>query len=190
MRSEGTAGAGFTLVECMVTLAVLVVLVTVAVPSFVDFFDRHAVRGAADGIASLISDARAEAVRNDRDVSVAMAGGGAAWCVGANSAAAPSGGAPVAAAGICNCTDSTQCQVSGQHFALDAGAYPGVRITSAMEPLTFDRQMGVVAPFGVRNLTLTSPRGKYDVAVEVNSLGQARVCVPPGKPSMMGVPSC
>lgn len=190
MKAKAVIGRGFTLVECMVTLAVLVVLVTVAMPSFVDFFDRHAVRGAADHVVSLISDARAEAVKSDLDVSVAMAGSGTAWCIGANSAAAPSNGDPAATAGACDCTNGAECLVSGQHYALDASDYPGVQLASTMATLTFDRQMGVVAPLGAHNLTLTSPRGKYDVAVEVNALGQARVCVPTSKPSMTGVPSC
>ena len=107
-----------------------------------------------------------------------------------NSAAAPSNGDPAAAAGACDCTNGAECLVSGQHYALDASDYPGVQLASTMATLTFDRQMGVVAPLGAHNLTLTSPRGKYDVAVEVNALGQARVCVPTSKPSMTGVPSC
>ena len=191
MKTQVTIGRGFTLVECMVTLAVLVVLVTVAMPSFVDFFDRHAVRGAAEHVVSLISDARAEAVKTDLDVSVATAGSGTAWCIGANSAAAPSNGDPAAAAaGACDCTNGAECLVSGQRYALDASSYPGVQLATTMATLTFDRQMGVVAPLGEHNLTLTSPRGRYDVAVEVDALGQARVCVPADKPAMTGVPSC
>lgn len=190
MRTVLAARRGFTLVEAMVTLAVLVVLVTVALPSFVDFFDRHAVRGAAEHVVSLISDARAEAVKSDLDVSVAMAGSGTAWCIGANSAAAPGNGNPAPAAGACDCTNGADCLVSGQRYALDASDYPGVQLAATMTTLTFDRQMGVVAPLGSHNLTLTSPRGKYDVAVEVNALGQARVCVPADKPAMTGVPSC
>lgn len=190
MRPQGHARPGFTLVECMVTLAVLVILVTVALPSFVDFFDRHAARGAAEAVVGLISDARAEAVKDDLDVSVATAGSDTAWCIGANAAAAPAGGNPAAGADVCDCTDLRQCLVSGQRFAVAASAYPGVRLATTMAPLTFDRQMGVVSPLGVRALTLTSPRARYDVAVEVNALGQARICVPAGKRTMMGVPPC
>jgi len=43
---------------------------------------------------------------------------------------------------------------------------------------------------GTRSLTLTSPRGKYDLAVEINALGQARLCVPTGKPGITGVAPC
>lgn len=181
---------GFTLVEVATTLSIMVVLAMAAVPSFSDFLDRAAVRGAAEGAVDLISDARAEAVKNSLDVAVAMQGSGTAWCLGANAASPPSGGQPASAASACDCGDAAQCQVSGQRLATDAAAFPGVRLVNAMAPLTFDRQMGVVSPLGTRSLTLTSPRGKYDLAVEVNALGHARLCVPVGKPAMTGVPSC
>src|SRR6478672_8265542 len=103
MRTSGCRDcSGVTLVELMVTLGVLAILLVVAVPSFLDYFDRSAVRGAADGVISLISDARAEAVKNDLDINIAMAGAGGAWCVGANAASAPAGGNPATAATACD----------------------------------------------------------------------------------------
>lgn len=181
---------GFTLVELATTVSVMVVLAVAAVPSFADFLDRAAVRGAAEGAADVVSNARTEAVKNNLDVSVAMQGSGTDWCLGANAATPPSGGQPALAAAACDCGDASQCQVSGQRLATDANAFPGVRLASAMTPLTFDRQMGVVTPLGTHNLTLTSPRGKYYLSVDINALGHARLCVPAGKPEMTGVPQC
>ena len=40
--------AGFTLVELMVTLAVLAIIAGIAVPAFNDFVDRNRVTGAAN----------------------------------------------------------------------------------------------------------------------------------------------
>jgi len=191
MRARnGRECGGVTLVELMVTLGVLAILLVIAIPSFLDYFDRSAVRGAADGVISLISDARAEAVKNDLDINIAMAGSGGAWCVGANAASAPSGGNPAPGAIACDCSDSSQCFVSGQHLVLAATDYPGVQAGSSMTALTFDSRLGVVSPLASRSLTLTSPRGKYDLAVQVNPLGQARLCVPASKPSIVGVPPC
>ena len=188
--SHGRKCGGVTLVEMMVTIGVLAILLALAVPSFLDYFDRSAVRGAADGVISLISDARAEAVKNDLDVNVAMAGSGGAWCMGANAAIAPSGGNPAAGATTCDCSDAGQCFVSGQRLVLAAADYPGVQVGSLLTAMTFDRRLGVVSPLASRNLTLTSPRGKDALAVQVNPLGQARLCVPASKPSIAGVPSC
>lgn len=185
--------SGFTLVELMVTIAVLVVLSTLAVPSFADFFDRNRVRGAGDALVSLISNARAEAIQNDLEVSVAMTGGGQAWCIGGHAAAPPSGGLPAAVSAPCVCTnpaDASACLVAGQRFAVEVGAHPGVSVGPLPAAFTFDSTLGAIIPLGARQVTLTSPSGKYDVAVEVNTLGQARLCTPAGRPTMSGIASC
>jgi type IV fimbrial biogenesis protein FimT len=181
---------GFTLIELMVTLGVMAILLVAGVPSFVDFFDKNRVRGAADGVISLISNARAEAVKNDLDVNIAMTGSGAAWCIGANAATPPSGGNAAGAASPCDCTDANQCRVAGQRSVVETGAYPDVRVGALPAALTFDSNLGAITPLGTRNVTFTSPRGRYDLAVEVNALGQARLCVPAGKPVIAGVSSC
>ena len=185
--------SGFTLIELMVTLAVLAVVLAAALPSFADFFDKNRVRGAADGLISLISNARAEAVKNDLDVNIAFTGSGTSWCAGANAASLPSGGNPAGIAGPCVCTDpanAAACRVSGQRSAVEVGAYPDVAIGSLPAALVFDSRLGVISPLGTRNLTLTSPKGTYDLRVEVNALGQARLCVPTGKPAIAGVSGC
>lgn len=185
--------SGVTLVELMVSLAVLAVLAAAAVPSFIDFLDRNRVAGAAEAVVSLVSNARAEAVKNDLDVSVAMAGSGAAWCMGAAAAAPARHGQPAGSADACDCVDpadATECIVAGQRLAIEVGAYPDVQVGPLPATLTFDRTLGAITPLGSRSVVLTSPRGKYDVAVEVNSLGQARLCTPDGKPSMSSLAPC
>ena len=191
MRPRPQSGsAGVTLVELMVSLSVLAIGLLAGAPSFVDVSDRRAVRDAAEGVVSLISDARAEAVKNGFDVNVAMSGHSTAWCIGANAAGTPTGGHPVSGASACDCSDSSQCVVSGQRFALAGANYPGVQVGGLFTALTFDRRLGIVSSLGERTLTLTSPRRKYDLAVQINPLGQARLCVPAGKPSIAGVPPC
>ena len=185
--------SGFTLVELMVTLAVLAIVLVAAVPSFVDFFDKSRVRGAADNVISVVSNARAESVKTDLDVNIAFTGSGTAWCVGANSATPPSGGNEAGAAAACDCTVATECRVSGVRSAIDVGAAPGVSIGTLPAALIFDSKLGVVSPLGVRAVTLTSPRGKYDIKVEINALGQARLCTPitpTPKPVIAGIPAC
>lgn len=174
----------------MVALAVMAILATAAVPSFVDFFERNRVRGAADGIISVVSDARAEAVKNALDVNIRMAGSGTAWCIGGNAAAAPSGGNRADAAAACDCTDADACLVAGQRLAVDVGQFPGIAVGSLPAELTFDHTLGLVSPMGSRSVVLTSPSGKYDIAVQVNALGQARMCTPVGSPTMSGVAPC
>ena len=191
MRRAATRNhQGFTLIELMVTLAVLAILLAAAVPSFADFFDKYRLRAAADAVTSLISNARASAVKSDLDVNIAMTGSGTAWCIGANAATPPSGGDPAAAAPACDCSDAAQCLVDGQRAVVAMGAYPEVRVGTLPAALTFDSKLGAITPLGTRSVILSSPRGKYDLRVALNALGQARLCVPAGKPPIAGIASC
>lgn len=187
---QKTRESGFTLIELMVTLAVLAIVLAAAVPSFSDFFDKYRLRGAADGIISLISNARAEAVKTGVDVNIAFNGSSAAWCVGANAGTAPANGAAATAATACDCTDASKCLVSGQHTAIDVGAYPDVTIGVLPDAFVFDSKLGTIVPLGDSAVTLTSPKGKYDLAVKVNALGQAQLCRPSDKPVIAGVAVC
>jgi type IV fimbrial biogenesis protein FimT len=181
---------GFTLIELMVTLAVLAILLVAAVPSFTDFFDRYRLRGAVDDVVSVISDARAASVKADRDVNIAFGGTTSAWCVGANGAADPSGGNPVPPVAACNCTNSSACLVDGERIAVDTGKHANVAINSVATSFNYNSKLGVIEPLGSATATFTSPTGKYDMRLDVNALGQASVCVPSGKPAIAGVISC
>ena len=183
---------GFTLIELMVTIGIMAILTALAVPSYIDFIDRTRLRGAADEVVSVIGNARVESVKNDRDVSIAFAGSGASWCLGASAAVEPSGGQEAPGAVACDCTDgaSTKCLVGGERRALEIGAHPGVAIGTLPSAFDFDSKLGMITPLGTTSLTLTSPRGKYDLTVQVNALGQARLCVPSAKPIIVGVDAC
>ncbi|HEY9032497.1 MAG TPA: GspH/FimT family pseudopilin [Pseudomonadales bacterium] len=56
--------AGFTLVELMITVTVLMTVVALAAPSFTDTIRDHQVRSTANDFYSLIRFARAEALRS------------------------------------------------------------------------------------------------------------------------------
>ena len=188
--SEKSRASGFTLIELMVTLGVLAILAVLAAPSFSDFIDRYRLRGAVDDAVSLISNARAEAVKNDRDVSIAFGGATADWCVGANAAVEPTGGRPAAGAEPCDCRAVSTCQVGGQALAVAQGSHGGVTVNSVATSFIFSSKLGVISPLGTASATFTSPSAKYDLRLNVNALGQAAVCVPSGKPAIAGVSPC
>jgi type IV fimbrial biogenesis protein FimT len=188
--SHAKWGSGFTLIELMVTLAVLAILLVAAVPSFADFFDKYRLRGAVDDVVSAISNARAASVKADRDVNIAFGGTASAWCVGANGADDPSGGNPVPAVEACDCTSSSACLVGGERIAVDVGKHAKVAVNDVATSFTYNSKLGLIEPLGSATETFTSPTGKYDMRLDVNALGQASVCVPSGKPAIAGVTSC
>lgn len=66
---------GFTLIELLVTLAVLVIVTTVAVPSFRNLAESNRMTGLANEMVAAVNLARSEAVKRGAPVSVCAAGG-------------------------------------------------------------------------------------------------------------------
>ncbi len=192
--------AGFTLVELMVVLAVVLILLLIAVPSFADILDRYRVRGAADAAIALVADARSGSVQSNRDVAVSFGGTDPAWCIGANGAVAPATlGNVVPAAIPCVCTTSSNCTVlnnatagsAGQQtLALQSTDYSGVTMGTRPSSFTFSGRFGDVQPLGSSSVIFTSPKSKYQIQMTVAPLGQASLCTPSGQPAIPGISSC
>lgn len=182
---------GFTLIELMVVVAIVAILAVMAAPSYRDMIDRYRLRAATDDVVSVASNARVNAVKLDRDVNVSFGAIAAGWCMGANAAAAPTGGNPVGAAAACDCTDSSPaCVVEGETLLVPPGKHGDVGLAETTASFVFDGNLGLVAPLAEHVLNLTSPSGTYTTRVTVRPLGQATVCVPSGSPAMAGVPAC
>lgn len=186
--------SGFTLIELMVVVAIVAILAVIAAPSYRDMIDRSRLRAATDELVSVMSNARANAVKLDRDVNVSFGSTAAGWCMGANAALAPTGGNPASAATACDCTDSSPtCTVDGETLLVPPGKHANVGISGTTTPLVFDGNLGLVVTGGAvaeQTLNLTSPSGVYTARVTIRPLGQATVCVPGGSPAMAGVPAC
>lgn len=74
---------GFTLIELMVTIAILAILMTVAVPSFVEFTRNNRVTSQTNDLVTAFNYARSEASRRSQPVSLSASGAdfNAGWCV-------------------------------------------------------------------------------------------------------------
>jgi len=76
---------GFTLVELMVTVAVVGILATVAVPSMVGFVNTSRLAGASEELTASLQLAKSEAIRRNRTVTVCGGQAGSEECTGSKS---------------------------------------------------------------------------------------------------------
>jgi len=65
-----THNKGFTLIEMMVTVAIMAIVATIAAPSFVDMIRNNRVTTAANDVLSAMQLARSEAIRQRRPITV------------------------------------------------------------------------------------------------------------------------
>jgi type IV fimbrial biogenesis protein FimT len=78
LRSQG---AGFTLVELMVTLAVLAILLGIAVPSFQSVIQNNRLNTAINDVLGAMNFAKVEAIRRNATVRFCINLGSGAWVV-------------------------------------------------------------------------------------------------------------
>jgi prepilin-type N-terminal cleavage/methylation domain-containing protein len=74
------ASRGFTLIELMITLVIMVVVISIGVPSFNDFIASQRVRTTASDLMADMAFARAEAIKESRQaIMERVAGGTGTW---------------------------------------------------------------------------------------------------------------
>ncbi|MCB1615311.1 MAG: GspH/FimT family pseudopilin [Pseudomonadales bacterium] len=74
-RNTAMKQGGFTLIELMITVAVLAIFLSIAAPSFTRLMERSRVTSATNNFIGVFQYARAEAVRNNKRVVVQNVGG-------------------------------------------------------------------------------------------------------------------
>jgi Tfp pilus assembly protein FimT len=184
----------------------------IAVPSFRAMVEKGRLRGATDDVVNLLGVARAEAIKRQRSVAVALGGASTSdWCIGANRApdpTAPTGtvsGLPTLGATACDCTTPTQCVLENQISVVKPPVVAGASaatINQITGSIIFNAQTGAMIPvtdpvaadasyvFRVGGLTLTSSSGLYSLQIKVSPLGQVVACVPAGGTFISGYQSC
>ena len=70
---------GFTLLELMITIAVLAIVSTVAIPSFQNQIRNNQVTSANNALITLMAQARSTAVRSNQEVTVRVTSTSAGW---------------------------------------------------------------------------------------------------------------
>lgn len=167
---------GFTLIELMVTIAVLAILVTLAAPSFNSLIDKYRVKRAADTISAFLINAKSEAIKRNTTVRTVFNTAGATWCAGMTTAA------------TCDCTVANACQIDNAERVVRGGDYRGILLAATESTFAFTPQRGRSSVAG--NAEVTSANGLKVRVVVKNTTGRIRVCSPSGSGNVGGYPAC
>ena len=174
---------GFTLLELMVTIVVLVILVSIAMPSLRGMAQRSALRGAGDGIEGVISAAKEESIKRDRPVWVAMKSGGGRFCGGATTT--PRGGVSQAAAPASDVAVWATNLRDQQNVEVQSIAFGGG------DSFGFDPRTGILMqPANSGGVVLKN--GTYAMQVRVSPIGRVSLCAPSvgSTTSISGMEAC
>ena len=174
---------GLTLLELMVTLAVLAILLSIGIPSLQSFFEGNRLKGAAQALAEDLQWSRSEAILRNRTLHLSF--NAAAWCYG------------IAEQAGCDCaqtdpTASGACALSGPTAGsrvlkrVAAADFPGIAMTATIAETWFEPRRALA-----RNGTLgfVSPSGTR-LNVVLSRLGRVRICVPADAAGPMGYRPC
>ncbi|MEN8168656.1 MAG: GspH/FimT family pseudopilin [Pseudomonadota bacterium] len=168
MRQE----KGFTLIELMITVAILSVVLGIAVPSMSSFMDKRRVIDAAEAVHSMLVYARSEAIARSTNVAARIDAN--AMGVSTNTACNPSH----------ILTDASPCvlSVDGVNVLkrVVTSDYPGVTFATTTNQITFDPTRGTV-PVG-QNGTIRVSYEDYEIRVIIGVIGRVRLCSPSTAP--------
>lgn len=177
-----SAFAGFSLVELMVTVAVLGIIAAIATPSMVDMIDRKRALGATEEAYSLLHMARSEAIKQSRTIRVTVGEGAASsWLIGLSD-------------GDDACTGTSDCKIlegaAGVTRMSDPSRYPGVKLEASLATFTFTSRglAGGIAADGA-TLDFTSQRG-WTARLALNPIGRIRLCSPSATKNAGGYKPC
>jgi type IV fimbrial biogenesis protein FimT len=153
---------GITLIECVIALAILGALMSIALPSFGEALARARLRGAAEDLVLALSNARLESVRAGAGKVHVTVAPGAVWCWSVG---------PVADVDCTNPPHGSTIQV------VRAEDHPGITMVRGVSASFDSRDMLATAGFAAE---FVSSHGGV-LRVNVTPLGRASICAPEGR---------
>lgn len=161
---------GVTVIELMITLVVVGILASIAVPSYNEFMKRSKLTGAAEKVFGHLQYARSESIASGKDIFVYFEEtSGANWCIGVSDD-------DVAGCGCSTTASMAKCTINGAPARFVRGEdYPNILLTTDFT----DNDTGFLAPRSVAietgGVSLALP-AYGAVEVRMNVLGRMRLC--------------
>lgn len=177
---------GLTLIEAMVTIAIIGILAAVAVPSYRNFIESRRISGAAEAIYREVIAVKTIATQQSKDIYFTLSGTGANWSMGISELPGcdPTG------------TDTSRiCQVllsnntaNPMRRQIASSGFNGITVTQAPSgnQLQYNHRRGHFT--SAATIELGSSTSNMRLAIQVAVNGNVRICSPANNPG--GYPTC
>lgn len=190
MNPKSRPALGFTVIELMVTVAVLLVIAAIAQPSLQASRQRAALRGTSEQVLGFWNQARLEAAKRNKlvKVGVVQSNSGKQFCLGAAETVLGDANINVP----CDCMTAGACDVaafpgdqSEMHdvtlasLTLGGTAWPSGTIgTAVIEP----KRTSLLDTSKAGTVTFKGPTGNraYQLRLSVDGVGRGVLCEPAG----------
>ncbi len=160
---------GFTLVEVIMSVVLISIGTTLAIPSYVDMVEKRQLTNSAEQLASFISSAQSISIRSNQVVTVSyVRAHHDEWCIGAS-----------LSENECDCDDAasaTYCEIDAQAFVLDESLSNGSELMHSIQggSYSFDPVRGLSD--GSLTMELHTDSRDFKLNLMVNNTGRVILC--------------
>jgi prepilin-type N-terminal cleavage/methylation domain-containing protein len=186
-RSRGTSltfrrHRGFTMVEVMMSIVLVAIGSTLALPSYRDMVEKRQLTNSAEQLAAFVSSVQGISTRTNRVVTVSYSRANhEEWCIGAVINADDT---------ACNCTQDLSCTIDGQEFVLNQDLSNGSELMHSItgDTYSFDPVRGL------SNASLTmelhTDSRDFNLNLMVNNTGRVILCSDDAEHAIPGYDVC
>lgn len=153
MTYQKTKAKGFTLIELVITISILVILVTIGAPSFVDTLDKRQLINATQAVSSQIQMARSIALVRNQEIQLIFNNTNE-WCLGITD--------NLSTSDPCDCTLQATISNDGNTISFPANACT----VGVPEPGSTERMLGSIQSNSFKGITLEFPEDNSSIVFE------------------------
>lgn len=160
---------GFSLMELMVVVAIVMILVSIGGPAVVDSLSKARLKSVSEETFFTFKRARSESLSSSADITMSFKTG-TSWCIGMNST------------GNCDCAAANSCLVNGLESVISYTDFSGITMDTAQfgidKNIVFDGQRGLTM-FDTGSVEFSDANNQ--MRVSLNALGRTNICVVSGQ---------
>jgi len=161
---------GFNLTELMITVAIIGILSSIAVPSFQSMIARNQLQEAIEGLKSDMMFARSQAIKNSTNINISLKKTTSSWCYGISDSDT-----------ACNCETANNCAIK----SIDGSQFTSITL-DADDDFTFEFRRGEPDLLGGSTLS----NSLYEARVVISRIGRIRICNPTSGKELGGYDDC